>query len=179
MFVRQLLYWVTGFLPARYIDHEGQPYLERYYVATLPGIRVYVHRFVGSDPDGVHDHPFRHSLSLILAGWYFEDRLEQGRLKRRVRRWCNRIGPKDFHRVVLPGQQDVWTLFLHTARVKPWGFLRPEPTALPGAPARYVDQSRPEDPPFSQWHRRAPAGRVLRARERLIPLGQAFRPPGG
>lgn len=171
--LRRLLYALSARLPARFIDHEGQPYLERYYVATLPGLRVYLHRFVGSDPDGVHDHPFRHSASLILAGWYYEDRLEGGQIVRRVRRWWNRIGPADFHRVVLPGHSDVWTLFLHTARTKHWGFLRPDP-ALPDAALRYVDQSQPQDPPFSQWHRTALRGAQLRATCRTVPLGLPY-----
>ena len=173
MLFRRLLFWLSARLPARYIDHEGQPYLERYYVCTLPGLRVYLHRFVGSDPDGVHDHPFRHSLALILAGWYFEDRLQpDGSVRRQVRRWWNRIGPQDFHRVVLPGDQDVWTLFMHTGRVKHWGFLRRAGGAAADAALVYVDQSRPDDPPFSQWHRTAPRGADLRRSRRGIPLGR-------
>ncbi len=170
MLFRRLLFWLSARLPARRIDHEGQPYLERYYVATLPGLRIYLHRFVGSDPDGVHDHPFRHSLAVILAGWYFEDRLQpDGSVRRRVCRWFNLIGPMDFHRVVLPGQQDVWTLFMHTARVKHWGFLRRPEGAAPDSPPVYVDQSRPQDPPFSQWHLSAPDGAALRQNQPVPP----------
>ena len=73
--MRMLLMWITSFLPARVISDNGHPYLERYYVCTLLGVRIYLHRFVGSDPDrGVHDHPWAWARSIVLAGWYLEER---------------------------------------------------------------------------------------------------------
>lgn len=168
--LRPLLYALTARLPARYIDHAGAPYLERYYLATVFGRRWYIHRFVASDPDGLHDHPFLHSFSLLLAGWYWEDRWAG----RRRRTWLNRIGPDDFHRVVLPENgRDVWTLFVHSPRVKNWGFLRPVTTVAEGTgPTLYTysQEASPHDPPFSDWSR-YPRGQVLRDTVRRIPLG--------
>ncbi len=169
--LRSLLYALTERLPARYINHDGRPYLERYYLCTLGSRRFYIHRFVDSDPDGVHAHPFLYSWSLILAGWYWEDRWA----KRYRRQWVNKIGPNDFHRVVLPDNgKDVWTLFSHTPREKPWGFMRPIKEGVHGPEYTYVPQSDPEDPAMSQWYLTAPKGRELREKRR-IPLGRNAR----
>ena len=55
----KLLRAISDRLPCRIISDNDQPYLERYYIATLFGVRLYLHRFVGSDPDrGLHDHLF-------------------------------------------------------------------------------------------------------------------------
>lgn len=174
MLARRACYRWQSRLPTRHISHRGAPYMERSYVATVFGIRVYLHRFVACDEDGLHDHPFRHSLSLILAGWYWED-LWAGRGRRR---WLNYIGPNKLHRVVLPeaAGADVWTLFFHTPRVKPWGILHPagarrrrplagEATVAvdDAAPMQFEVQSSPDDPALSSWHRTAPTGRQLRA----------------
>jgi len=121
--MRALLMWITSFLPARVISDNGQPYLERYYVGTLGGTRIYLHRFVGSDPDrGVHDHPWAWAASIILAGWYLEE-TRRGILPVR---WFNFLLGDSFHRIIKPdGMQDVWTLFFHRAGdVKSWGFMR-------------------------------------------------------
>ena len=162
MFVRRLCYRWQSRLPTRHISHLGAPYMERSYVATVFGLRIYLHRFVACDEDGVHDHPFRHSLSIILAGWYWEDLWAD----RRKRRWLNYIGPNKLHRVVMPESTgaDVWTLFVHTPRVKGWGILHPAVRDGAGRPAmRFELQSDPDDPPLSNWHWRAPTGRQLRA----------------
>lgn len=177
MVMRRLCYWLQGKLPTRHISHQGQPYLERSYVGTLFGLRIYLHRFVACDEDGLHDHPFRWSGSLILAGWYHED-LWGGRVKRR---WFNLIGPGRFHRVVLPEAQgrDVWTLFTHTARVKPWGFLRATSRGRHGPVMTYEPQSDPQDPGFSNWHLKAPTGAALRRQPELNLSGPAFHIPLG
>lgn len=120
--MNRLLYWLAGRLPCRIISDDGQPYLERYYLATLFGVRFYLHRFVGDDPArGLHDHPWPWAFSLILFGRY----LEETRSGTRVVRWFNWLTGDSFHRVVLINRRPVWTLFCHRAAyVKPWGFLR-------------------------------------------------------
>ena len=54
---------------------ENEPYLERYYVlfkerVTFP-YNVFLHKFLKSDPDEVHDHPWNYA-TLILKGGYWE-----------------------------------------------------------------------------------------------------------
>lgn len=116
--IAKLLYWFTGRLPCRIISDDGRPYLERYYLGTLLGVRFYIHRFVGSDPArGLHDHPWPWAGSLVLSGWYWEEArgTEQhaitqvlaqlhgttGIVRRKVR-WFNWLTGDSFHRVVLP-----------------------------------------------------------------------------
>ena len=172
MLARRLCYALQGRLPTRHISHLGAPYMERSYVATVFGIRIYLHRFVACDEDGLHDHPFRYSASLILAGWYWEDQWAS----RRKQRWFNVIGPNKLHRVVLPEATgaDVWTLFLHSPRVKPWGAIRPTGSGRHGPVLRYEPQSDPADPTHSTWHRQAPTGRALRADPSRNVNGPAF-----
>ena len=120
-FVNRLLYRLTSSLPLRVIKEDERPYLERYYVGTLAGVRCYLHRFVGSDPDrGLHDHPWPWAASVVICGDY-DEHLQHG--VRRVRCF-NWLRGHTFHRVVLPpGRREVWTLFLHRAvNTKAWGF---------------------------------------------------------
>ena len=153
--IRTLLYRLTNRLPARTISDDGTPYLERYYVGTLFGVRFYLHQFVDSDPDrGLHDHPWPWAFSFILAGSY----LEETRSGTRRVRWFNTLVGDSFHRVILPDPaKPVWTLFGHRAkRVKPWGFMR-----VSKAPDVFVFvQHTPSTD--EHWWRTAPSGRHLR-----------------
>ena len=125
--MNKFLYWLAGRLPARIISDGSVPYLERYYLFTILGWRFYLHRFVGSDPDrGLHDHPWTRAFSLVLHGWYYEER----RSGRRKVLWFNSLAGDTFHRVVLPcnyateQEWPCWTLFFHRAgSTKEWGFL--------------------------------------------------------
>jgi hypothetical protein len=121
--LNKLLYRITSHLPCRIISDGTRKYLERYYLFTLFGVRFYIHRFVGSDPDrGLHDHPWRWAGSLILSGWYWEET----RYGTHAVRWLNGLVGDTFHRVILPdGISEVWTLFFHRAdKSKKWGFMR-------------------------------------------------------
>lgn len=94
------LYWLTSRLPCRIISDDGTPYLERYYLGTVFGVRFYLHRFVGSDPArGLHDHPWAWARSIVLSGWYFEERRDG---KRHKVKWYNKLTGDTFHRVILP-----------------------------------------------------------------------------
>ena len=54
---------------------NNEPYLERYYVflsdRTWFPFNVFLHKFLKSDPDDVHDHPWPYA-TLILRGGYWE-----------------------------------------------------------------------------------------------------------
>lgn len=161
-----LLYWIAGFLPCRIIDHEGQSYLERYYLFTLLGWRFYLHRFVGSDPDGsLHDHPWSRAYSVILSGWYWEHTRSGAR---RVC-WFNSLTGDTFHRVVLPqvhpmfpqdGVKPCWTLFFHREKyVKEWGFWRSAGFTSKGVSAEFYPYIRRRDDERPDWWKRVPKGR--------------------
>lgn len=162
--MKKLLFWLSGYLPARLINDGDRPYLERYYGFTLFGVRCYLHRFVGSDPDrGLHDHPWAWGASLVLSGWY----LEESRGKTRTIRRFNCFGGDFMHRVVIPpgGPREVWTLFFHrVGDVKPWGFMRtvggvPEEEAFIWA--RYMYSTGVKVP---DWWKTAPRGRFCKGR---------------
>jgi hypothetical protein len=102
--MHKLLFWLSGHLSCRIISDGEQPYLERYYLLTLFGVRVYLHRFVASDPDrGTHDHPWPWAFSLILAGWYYEETAYGVSIVR----WFNALTGSTFHRVILPRDHGV------------------------------------------------------------------------
>lgn len=156
--MRLFLAWWSDRLPVREIKHRGERYLERYYVTTLFGYwRVYLHQFVGSDPDGLHSHPWRWGATIILAGWY----LEQRRFGRRAVRWCGIVNGDTFHRVIVPDQSTTWSLFIHSPRVMNWGFLRRH--ATPAGPYTFYEEVGDAEPnALSGWWRHAPKGRDLR-----------------
>jgi len=174
--VERLLRRLADRLPCRIIDGEqGEPYLERYYLAGLLGWHAYLHRFVDSDPDrGLHDHPWSRALSLVLTGGYDEQRFQRPPAAaaadsptadpppaeppistRHIRPGrINLLRGTDYHRVVLRGDVPAWTLFLHGPRVKGWGFLR---AGQYRAMARSAADFRHRD-----WWRTAPTGDAVR-----------------
>lgn len=132
-FMNQLLFRITSYCRCRIINGPDQiPYLERYHLLKLPfGYQVYLHRFVASDPGrGLHNHPWKGALSLVLCGEYEEIRMADMRANhalrtRRIRAGrLNWINGSVFHRINLTGDIEVWTLFIHGPKTKTWGFLQ-------------------------------------------------------
>ncbi len=113
---------------------DQQPYLERYHLTRLPfGYRVYLHRFVASDPGrGLHNHPWKHALSLVLSGQYRETRMRDARAdnslqSRRIRAGrFNFISGEVFHRINIDDNSECWSLFIHGPKARDWGFLQPQ-----------------------------------------------------
>lgn len=155
--IRRLLFWLSGYLPARQITDDGQPYLERYYLFSLFGWTVYLHRFVAPDPDrGLHDHPWSHAVSFILSGSYYEHKRDGVH----HRRWFNYIQGDTFHRVAeLVDGLECWTIFAHGERSKTWGFWRPRNHGTSAEWNAYAYLS-PSGPPL-KWWLNAPQGRFL------------------
>ena len=113
---------------------ENEPYLERYYLFLRERDRfpfnVFLHKFLKSDPDDVHDHPWPYA-TLILKGGYWEwtPRFDdQGNKITELVRWC---GPGSFrwasaeqyHRIELDPDVTCWTLFMPGVKQRDWGFL--------------------------------------------------------
>lgn len=124
--------WFLNFLEKRdrkriILDRDSnEPYLVRYYVFLKDRkwfpFNVFVHKFVKSDPDDLHDHPWPF-ITVILKGGYWEYTPE-GKFWRNAGtiRWagCNQL-----HRVELdPNVKDVWTLFIPGPQKKEWGFVK-------------------------------------------------------
>ncbi|MGD2119521.1 MAG: hypothetical protein PVG66_14260 [Chromatiales bacterium] len=164
----RFLFRLTGNLRCRIINgNQGEPYLERYHLLRLPGGGgVYIHRFIDSDPDrGLHDHPWKAAVSLILAGSYRELRLiEQGGQQQVIERimsaWrLNRLKGDDFHRIVLHDEATpVWTLFAHTGKYKDWGFLN---VAENGEPSFVSHESVAREEDHRLWWKTAPKGKYI------------------
>ena len=129
----RLLYRLSAYCRCRVIDGpDQQPYLERYHLLRLPlGYQVYLHRFVASDPGrGLHNHPWKRALSLVLCGGYEETRMLDAQADNRLQhRWLrpgrfNLISGEVFHRINLPAGTECWSLFIHAPRAKSWGFMQ-------------------------------------------------------
>lgn len=177
---RVLLRQLVANLPARNIKHNDRPYLRRFYVGTFCGIRFYIHHFVGSDPDGLHNHPWKHGGSVILNGYYWEERRFCLAHNARKIRCINFVGGDDLHRVVVPDELDavvfdldgggchnyrvlfpnlgVWTLFWHSKKVMPWATIKDK-----GGFKQYYE----EDPTHkmtdghSDWYKTAQKGKQV------------------
>lgn len=156
--IRRLLLAYSDRRPAKVISDKGRRYLERYFVCSAFGVRVYLHRFVSSDPDrGLHDHPWAWAIAIVLSGWYREMR----RSGLREVRWFNILTGDTFHRVLLPAQLDeVWTLFIVPSRdVKEWGFLRDKgQMGQVFTPFNYGASGKP-----ARWWESAPKGKEIRS----------------
>lgn len=132
--MERFLFWLTDRLPARLIQDDGVNYMIRFYLFTMFKRRFYIHMFLASDPDrGIHNHPWRKAWSFILLRWYFEElrgpanqtgMASKGRRVRKVK-WFNSLTADTTHRVILPDDKPVWTLFVHTVGdVQEWGFFQ-------------------------------------------------------
>lgn len=171
--MHRFLFWLTRNRPCRLIDTDGQRYLERYYMGRLFGLTFYLHRFVSGDGDRqLHDHPWRMSVSVILAGWYREQVMRfmcpyTGVRTSEVERGpgsINVIGGGKFHQII-EARPNTWTLFIHGERVKFWGFLHHDERD------ETIVYHNPFPPSRDDWHKKAvPARAVGRAPVDYKPL---------
>jgi|TARA_B110000503_G_C7072422_1_gene381446 hypothetical protein len=112
---------------------SNEPYLERYYLFLKDRNRfpfnVFLHKFLKSDPDDLHDHPWPYA-TLILKGGYYEwipIYNQQGRKLCEVAVWRGpghfRISSANsFHRIELDPEVTCWTLFMPGPQKREWGF---------------------------------------------------------
>lgn len=113
---------------------SSEPYLERYYLFLKDRkhfpFNIFLHKFLKSDPDDLHDHPWPYA-TLILKGGYYEwipkfD--QQGKKFVEVAVWR---GPghfrvcsaNSFHRIELDPDVTAWTLFMPGPQKREWGFM--------------------------------------------------------
>jgi hypothetical protein len=113
---------------------NGEPYLERYYLFLKDRKRfpfnIFLHKFLKSDPDDVHDHPWPYT-TVILKGGYWEwipvfDTV--GRKIGEVQHWrkpghFRTCSAGSFHRIELDPNVTCWTLFMPGLKQRDWGFL--------------------------------------------------------
>lgn len=117
------------------MDREnGEPYLERYYVFLKDRKRfpfnVFLHKFLKSDPDDVHDHPWAYA-TLILKGGYWEWQPlfdAKGKKIGETSTWrgagsFRTAKATSYHRIELDPSVECWTLFMPGPQKREWGFL--------------------------------------------------------
>lgn len=135
-----MMKWFLNFLEKhdrkRVILDRGseEPYLERYYLflkerKKFP-FNVFIHKFLKSDPDDVHDHPWPYA-TLILKGGYWEWVPQFDSNLNRVGEIAKWRGPghfricsaNSFHRIEVDPTVDCWTLFIPGPQKREWGFM--------------------------------------------------------
>jgi hypothetical protein len=126
-----------------------EPYLVRYYLflkdrKSFP-FNIFLHQFLRSDPDDLHDHPWPY-FTFILKGGYWEWRPLITKIMKNESGLCNdpdqtvevicgeekiwrgpghfRICKADsYHRIEVEPGVDCWTLFMPGPQKREWGFL--------------------------------------------------------
>lgn len=113
---------------------SNEPYLERYYIFLKDRQRfpfnIFLHKFLKSDPDDVHDHPWSYTTFILKGGYYewtpnFND---QGIKISETQHWrgpghFRRCSATSYHRIELKPGVDCWTLFMPGSQQREWGFL--------------------------------------------------------
>ena len=117
------------------MDRESnEPYLERYYLFLKDRKRfpfnIFLHKFLKSDPDDVHDHPWSYA-TLILKGGYYEWLPQFDSAGKKIGELQVWRAPGHFrvnsansyHRIELDPAVECWTLFMPGPQQREWGFL--------------------------------------------------------
>jgi hypothetical protein len=113
---------------------NNEPYLERYYLFLKDRERfpfnVFLHKFLKSDPDDVHDHPWPYATVILKGGYWewipqFDD---TGKMFGQIAKWRGpghfRVsGANSYHRIELDPTVECWTLFMPGPQRRDWGFL--------------------------------------------------------
>ena len=116
-------------------DINGTDYLQRYYMFlknrdTFP-FNIFIHKFLNSDDDDMHNHPWSY-FTIILKGGYWEETFvdnDPTHSEGKMKKWC---GPGYFqysnadhiHRITLKQNVDCWTLFIPFSQKQNWGFWK-------------------------------------------------------
>ena len=114
---------------------DNEPYLERYYLflkdrGEMFPFNIFLHKFLKSDIDDLHDHPWPYA-TLILKGGYWEWLPQFNSKKEKVGEIAVWRGPgslrfaaaNSYHRIELDPNVTCWTLFMPGPKQRDWGFL--------------------------------------------------------
>lgn len=111
--------------------HVGEYwYMRRFWLLRFGPLQIRLHHILAEDPGrGHHDHPWPFR-SVILRGWYWEQR-EGGRHMRREAGDTYRMKRGQFHRIVQVADGGAWTLFIAWGARRGWGFKRADGSVVP------------------------------------------------
>lgn len=119
-----------------------EPYLERYYIflkdrdnSSFP-FNVFIHKFLKSDPDDLHDHPWGYFTFILHGGYYEYVEIESivhvdGKEEKKSEIHKFWRGPGFYqrvplghkHRIELKNNVNAWTLFIPFKIERKWGFF--------------------------------------------------------
>lgn len=111
-----------------------EPYLERYYIFLKDRnwfpFNVFLHRFLKSDPDAQHDHPWNY-ITIVVKGGYWEYVPTYdlyGYINGEEKKWrgaghMRRCHAVSYHRIEVEPGVDCWTIFIPGMKRREWGFL--------------------------------------------------------
>lgn len=114
---------------------NNEPYLERYYLFLKDRKRfpfnIFLHKFLKSDPDDLHDHPWPYA-TFIVAGGYWEWTPVYNNKKEKIGEIAKWRGPghfrfcsaNSFHRIEIDPDVTCWTVFMPGPQQRDWGFMR-------------------------------------------------------
>lgn len=116
------------------MDRESQhPYLERYYLFLKDRdkfpFNVFLHKFLRSDPDDLHDHPWPYATFILKGGYWEWVPLFTGNEitgEKKIWRGAGHFRickANSFHRIEVEPGVDCWTLFMPGPQQREWGFL--------------------------------------------------------
>jgi hypothetical protein len=134
--MKKFLNWLDNLGRKRIVMDRinNEPYLERYYLFLKDRQRfpfnIFLHKFLKSDPDDVHDHPWPYA-TIILKGGYYEWTPQFGSNGKKIgemARWCGpghfrTCSANSYHRIELDPTVECWTLFMPGPQKREWGFL--------------------------------------------------------
>ena len=113
-----------------YDKKTNEQYLERYYLFLKERkyfpFNIFIHKFLKSDPDDLHDHPWPY-FTFILYGGYYEHTPE-GKFWRAPGHF-RFSSAKSLHRIELKKDENgdvinAWTLFIPGPQIREWGFVK-------------------------------------------------------
>ena len=110
------------------VSKDKEIILKRRFIINRPSLGVYLHKctFPDLDPNLFHDHPWSWSFSIIIWGYYIEERPGFGQEDERRKFGflrLNRLGRNTFHRLSEISDGGAWTLYFRGRRAKKDGFL--------------------------------------------------------
>ena len=116
-----------------------EPYLERYYIFLKDRkyfpFNIFLHKFLKSDPDAQHDHPWNY-ITFVIKGGYWEwvpTFSKQGDITGEKKIWrgaghFRRCDAASYHRIEVEPGVECWTIFIPGIQRQSWGFLQHDGT---------------------------------------------------
>ncbi len=105
----------------------GYEILERRYLINWTYLGIYIHNIITEDrdPKVFHDHPWSWSFSIILKGYYSEEKLIG---KQKIKKDFNRgqinvLKRTTFHRIASISPFGVWSIYFRGRKTQNDGFL--------------------------------------------------------